>query len=167
MTSTLAPVPVPTKGSGPIQCSEPQCTGHREKCLFGREHWSWATWYDNGKLMRTENTYQCWDCKGVCTGDEPVLKTMTMTIFERDEDHGSYTDPAGFTYADEDIEVYREQKELTGTELAAMYWEQCARLGGLIRAKAFGPITHAEHQLETLHRFATAIDDEIDEYEEH
>jgi len=58
-------VPTPTRGSGPVHC----CGGHRERCLFGRQH-IWTTWYENGKLQRTQDTFHCYDCGGVCTGDE-------------------------------------------------------------------------------------------------
>jgi hypothetical protein len=58
-------VPVPTRGSGEVRC----CGGHRERCLFGRPHF-WGTWYEDGKLQRTRNTFHCYDCGGVCTAEE-------------------------------------------------------------------------------------------------
>jgi hypothetical protein len=69
MTTTLAAVPEPKRGSGPVTCSEPHCRGHRARCLFGRQH-TWQTWYENGRLMRTGDTYHCLDCGGVCIGEE-------------------------------------------------------------------------------------------------
>ncbi len=70
-SSQLAPQPTPTRGSGPVECSEAGCHGHRARCLFGRPH-LWSTWYENGRLMRTDDTYHCFDCGGVCVGDEEV-----------------------------------------------------------------------------------------------
>lgn len=69
MTTTAAEVPVPTRGSGPVACSEADCRGHRTRCLFGRPH-VWSTWYEDGRLMRTIDTFRCFDCGGVCIGDE-------------------------------------------------------------------------------------------------
>lgn len=69
MTQTLAEVLAPTRGSGLVQCSEPTCHGHRAKCLFGGQH-TWITWYEDGQLMRTADTYRCAKCQGVCTGEE-------------------------------------------------------------------------------------------------
>lgn len=58
MTDTirLAEVPTPRRGSGPVTCSEAHCRGHRERCLFGRQH-HWFTWFEGGRMMRTEDTY--------------------------------------------------------------------------------------------------------------
>lgn len=58
-------VPEPRQGSGPVAC----CGGHRARCLFGDIH-SWATWWEDGKLQRTPETYQCYKCGGVCTAEE-------------------------------------------------------------------------------------------------
>lgn len=69
MSDTLAPQAAPTRGSGPVVCSDSRCHGHRARCLFGDIH-VWATWYENGKLMRTADTYHCYKCGGVCIGDE-------------------------------------------------------------------------------------------------
>lgn len=61
----LAAVPEPVRGSGATVC----CGGHRDRCQFGRPH-TWATWYQNGHLMRTGDTFRCHGCGGVCTADE-------------------------------------------------------------------------------------------------
>lgn len=53
------------RGSGDV-C---ECGHHRNRCLFGHEH-SWGTWYEDGKLMRTRQTFQCWVCGGICTLEE-------------------------------------------------------------------------------------------------
>lgn len=50
-------------------CSEAKCTSHRARCQFGRPH-VWSTWYANGQLVRTADTYHCHNCGGVCIGDE-------------------------------------------------------------------------------------------------
>ena len=68
---TMAAVPVPARGSGPVQCGDPRCRGHRARCVFGHQH-TWSTWYENGRLMRTTDTYHCHKCGGVCIGDEPA-----------------------------------------------------------------------------------------------
>lgn len=86
--SALAPQPTPTKGSGPVKCSEPECHGHREKCLFGQRH-QWQTWYQNGKLMRTPDTFHCHVCGGVCVGDEdPISQTSTLAPGPASNDDG-------------------------------------------------------------------------------
>ncbi len=54
-----------TRGSGQSTC----CGGHREKCRFGRQH-HWSVWYRDGALVRTEDTFHCDNCGGVCTGEE-------------------------------------------------------------------------------------------------
>jgi hypothetical protein len=63
-------VPAPTRGSGPVHC----CGGHRERCIFGHAH-VWGTWYENGKLQRTPDTFYCHWCDGVCTADEETPGT--------------------------------------------------------------------------------------------
>lgn len=69
MTAELAKQPIPVRGSGQVQCSDERCHGHRARCLFGHPH-QWSTWFENGRLMRTEDTYHCQTCGGVCVGDE-------------------------------------------------------------------------------------------------
>jgi hypothetical protein len=59
-------VPAPARGSGPVHC----CGGHRERCLFGRQHaWS-RPWFENGIVQRLATTYHCHVCGGVCTAEE-------------------------------------------------------------------------------------------------
>lgn len=65
----LREVPVPRRGSGPVRCDVPACRGHRERCLFGEMH-SWSTWFENGRLQRTRDTYHCHRCGGVCIAEE-------------------------------------------------------------------------------------------------
>jgi hypothetical protein len=65
----VAEQPTPTRGSGPVDCTDERCHGHRDRCTFGRPH-QWSTWFENGQLMRTEDTYHCHACGGVCVGDE-------------------------------------------------------------------------------------------------
>lgn len=67
---TMAEQPTPTRGSGPVECDDPRCHGHRAQCIFGRDH-RWYTWFQDGQLMRTEDTFYCVNCGGVCVGDEP------------------------------------------------------------------------------------------------
>jgi hypothetical protein len=67
--TTMTSQPTPTRGSGPIQCTDDRCHGHRARCNFGRLH-TWSTWFSDGHLMRTADTYHCADCGGVCVGDE-------------------------------------------------------------------------------------------------
>jgi hypothetical protein len=55
----------PERGSGPVTC----CGGHRARCLFGHMH-AWSTWYEDGRLQRTAETFYCYRCGGVCTADE-------------------------------------------------------------------------------------------------
>lgn len=63
---TMREVPGTTRGSGPVHC----CGGHREHCLFGRQHtWS-RPWFENGRVQRLATTYHCHDCGGVCTAEE-------------------------------------------------------------------------------------------------
>jgi len=71
MTPQLADVPTPTRGSGPVECDGPTCQGHRARCLFGGGH-AWTSWYENGRLMRTTDTYRCRKCDGICTGEEDL-----------------------------------------------------------------------------------------------
>lgn len=62
-----APVTRPTApGSGAVTCA---CGNHRERCSFGRRH-TWADWYHQAELVRTEDTYSCWNCGAVCTTEE-------------------------------------------------------------------------------------------------
>ncbi len=61
----IAEVPAPSRGAGPVTC----CGGHRQRCLFGREH-AWFTWYQDGRLQRTTSTVRCDRCGGVCTAEE-------------------------------------------------------------------------------------------------
>lgn len=61
----MAEVPVPARGSGKVHC----CGGHRERCLFGQQH-RWSTWFRDGRLQRTTNTFYCDKCRGVCTAEE-------------------------------------------------------------------------------------------------
>lgn len=63
--TAMREVPTPRRGSGEVTC----CGGHRDRCRFGQMH-SWSTWYENGKLQRTADTFHCHVCDGVCTGDE-------------------------------------------------------------------------------------------------
>ncbi len=75
MTTMAAPLAT-TKGAGPVGC----CGNHRVRCLFGHPH-TWTTWYENGILMRTEDTFYCADCGGVCTGDEsPSLVDLARDL---------------------------------------------------------------------------------------
>lgn len=63
------PAPAPKskmRGAGPVVC----CGGHRDRCLIGHDH-IWETWYENGRLVRTPDTFRCHRCGGVCTADEP------------------------------------------------------------------------------------------------
>lgn len=63
---TMREVPGTTRGSGPVHC----CGGHRERCLFGRQHtWS-RPWFGNGRVQRLATTYYCRNCGGVCTAEE-------------------------------------------------------------------------------------------------
>ena len=64
-------LPVPTRGSGPVDC----CGGHLKGCLFGRQH-TWATWYEDGRIQRTRLTFRCWTCQGVCTAEEGEPEVM-------------------------------------------------------------------------------------------
>lgn len=57
------------RGSGSIKCDDPNCTYHREKCLFG-EHHSWSVWFESGRLQRTAETLHCHKCGGVCIAEE-------------------------------------------------------------------------------------------------
>jgi hypothetical protein len=63
--SAMREVPAPRRGSGAVTC----CGGHRERCIFGNAH-IWGTWYEDGKLQRTAQTFYCHVCSGVCTADE-------------------------------------------------------------------------------------------------
>lgn len=75
MTTTLREVPAPVRGSGPVECGDADgitpasCRGHRARCLFGAAH-VWATWYEDGQLQRTADTFCCHVCGGVCTAEE-------------------------------------------------------------------------------------------------
>lgn len=62
-------VPAPTRGSGQVACEDPACRGHRERCLFGEMH-TWSVWYENAKLQRTQGTFHCYRCGGVCIAEE-------------------------------------------------------------------------------------------------
>jgi hypothetical protein len=61
----MAEVPARPRGAGKVHC----CGGHREKCLFGQQH-RWSTWFQDGRLQRTTQTYHCDMCSGVCTAEE-------------------------------------------------------------------------------------------------
>jgi hypothetical protein len=61
----MAEVPARPRGSGQVHC----CGGHRERCLFGQQH-RWSTWFRDGRLQRTTQTYHCDMCGGVCTAEE-------------------------------------------------------------------------------------------------
>ncbi len=87
--------PVPAvKGSG----ARPACCGyHRPRCLFGRPH-VWATWYEQGKLQRTADTFSCPACGGVCVaGEAPNAQALAAHLGAL---HGAaglrpYGDPGG------------------------------------------------------------------------
>lgn len=74
MSAVMAEIPAPTRGSGAVSC----CGGHRDRCLFGHAH-SWATWYANGVLQRTRETYYCASCGGVCAADEDDAAPASTT----------------------------------------------------------------------------------------
>lgn len=61
-TTTATRVP----GSGGLSCP---CEGHKDRCHFGRPH-QWQTYYRNGLLVRTRDSYHCPICDAVCTADE-------------------------------------------------------------------------------------------------
>ena len=63
-TAMRQPTPT-TRGSGPVTC----CGYHRARCLFGQPH-TWTTWYQDGQLQRTRDTYHCHACGGVCIAEE-------------------------------------------------------------------------------------------------
>ena len=69
----------PKRGSGPVICDDLACRGHRQRCLFGRQH-VWSTWYEDGKLQRTRLTFHCFDCGGVCTAEEDELNAADEKI---------------------------------------------------------------------------------------
>ena len=75
----LRAVPEPRRGSGPVRCDAPWCRGHRDRCLFGRQHTWVRPWYENGVMQRTPETYHCWTCSGICTAEEPQVGKETMT----------------------------------------------------------------------------------------
>jgi hypothetical protein len=59
------PAPGEFRGSGQVHC----CGHHKERCHFGRQH-TWSTWFAVGRLQRTGSTFHCYDCGGVCIGEE-------------------------------------------------------------------------------------------------
>lgn len=65
MESTLAKPRSTNRGAGGRTC----CPTHRDRCLIGHAHF-WVTWCEEGRLMRTEDTYSCHRCSGTCTADE-------------------------------------------------------------------------------------------------
>ncbi len=61
-----ADLPEPRRGAGPVEC----CGYHRKRCLIGHAH-AWARpWYRDGKLQRTNDTWHCHHCGGVCIAEE-------------------------------------------------------------------------------------------------
>jgi hypothetical protein len=69
-TWTLVRDAAPVEPTEETSVVAPVCCGkHRDRCKFGRQH-VWATWYENGRLVRTSDTYRCDGCGGVCTADE-------------------------------------------------------------------------------------------------
>lgn len=65
-TAALLPAADQTRGSGKATAC---CGHHRDRCLFGGAH-CWAVWYEDGRLVRTRDTFRCDRCGGVCTADE-------------------------------------------------------------------------------------------------
>jgi hypothetical protein len=59
-----------TQQTAPPNATPVCCGKHADRCKFGRPH-VWATWYENGRLVQTPDTYRCDGCGGVCTADEP------------------------------------------------------------------------------------------------
>lgn len=62
----LVEPPITKRGAGP---SDRCCGYHRDRCVIGHAH-VWQTWYENGQLMRTVDTYHCHQCGGTCIADE-------------------------------------------------------------------------------------------------
>lgn len=62
----MTTLPTKPRGAGQSTC----CPTHRDLCLFGRNQHVWMTWYENGALVRTKDTYRCIHCQGVCTAEE-------------------------------------------------------------------------------------------------
>lgn len=53
-------------GTGDEIC---QCGNHRTRCQFGRMH-VWGTAYFQGRLLRTSDTFYCYQCGAVCLCEE-------------------------------------------------------------------------------------------------